>query len=405
MIGFLLSNKRWLGVGALLAFASSFGQTFFISIFAGEIRSTFGLTHGEWGSIYMFGTLASAIVMLWAGTLTDVVRVRVIGPLFLGLLAVSTVFMAINPVVWLLPVVIFCLRFTGQGMLSHISVVAMSRWYVANRGKAVAISHLGYSLGEALLPMIFISLLTVVAWNQLWFLGAAVALILAPVLWVLLSEERSPKSQSEDENSVGMFGKHWSRIAMLRHPLFWLMFPALIGPSTFGTAYFFLQQHYAEVSGITHFQLASFFPVYTLVAVSTIVVSGIALDRFGAHRLVAFHQIPSAIGFFIAGAAQGTTGVLFGLVFLGIANGCYATLINGFWAEFYGTKHLGAVKSVGMSIMVLGSSIGPALIGFFLDFGVSLHLQYQFVALYFCISSILMWIAITRARPSLSGTL
>ena len=75
MYNFIINNLRWLTAGALLTFLSSFGQTYFISIFSGEIRNTFNLSHGDWGSIYGFGTFASAIVMIWAGGLTDIMRV------------------------------------------------------------------------------------------------------------------------------------------------------------------------------------------------------------------------------------------------------------------------------------------------------------------------------------------
>ena len=62
--GFLRDNALFLSSGALLTLISCFGQTFFISIFAGEIRAEFGLSHGEWGAAYSTGTLASAIVMV-----------------------------------------------------------------------------------------------------------------------------------------------------------------------------------------------------------------------------------------------------------------------------------------------------------------------------------------------------
>jgi len=87
MIRFILQNSRWLTAGALLTLISSFGQTYFISIFAGEIRTAFNLSHGDWGAIYGFGTFASAIVMIWSGGLTDVMRVRHLGPIVLAALA------------------------------------------------------------------------------------------------------------------------------------------------------------------------------------------------------------------------------------------------------------------------------------------------------------------------------
>ena len=140
LAAFILRNRAFLGAGALLTFLSSFGQTYFISVFAGEIRETFGLSHGDWGGIYAAGTLASAIVMVWLGALTDRYRVRVLAGFVLCGLAIACISMAVNPLAWILPVSVFLLRFFGQGMASHVATVAMARWYIATRGRALAIA-------------------------------------------------------------------------------------------------------------------------------------------------------------------------------------------------------------------------------------------------------------------------
>lgn len=70
-LSFLRLNGRLIAFGMFIAFASSFGQTFFISLFGGEIRAAFGLSHGAFGSIYAAGTLASAATLVWAGLLID----------------------------------------------------------------------------------------------------------------------------------------------------------------------------------------------------------------------------------------------------------------------------------------------------------------------------------------------
>ena len=44
---------------------------------------------------------------------------------------------------------IFLLRLTGQGMMSHIAMTAMGRWFDAWRGRALAISVFGYPVGES----------------------------------------------------------------------------------------------------------------------------------------------------------------------------------------------------------------------------------------------------------------
>ena len=140
LTAFLRDNAPWLSAGVLLTFLSGFGQTYFISIFAGEIRSEFGLSHGEWGGIYSLGTTASAIVMVWAGGLTDRFRARGLGAVTLLALALACVAMATVSAAWALPFVIFALRFIAQGMTSHIAVVAMARWFGATRGRALSLA-------------------------------------------------------------------------------------------------------------------------------------------------------------------------------------------------------------------------------------------------------------------------
>ena len=403
MIRFILQNSRWLTAGALLTLISSFGQTYFISIFAGEIRTAFNLSHGDWGAIYGFGTFASAIVMIWSGGLTDVMRVRHLGPIVLAALAASCLFMALNPWVALLPVVIFCLRFTGQGMSTHIAAVAMSRWFLANRGKALSVASLGFSVGEACYPILVVSLLLFFSWQNVWILAAGVAALTIPALLWLLAEERSPQSSATEGQSLGMSGRHWSRNQALRHPLFWFMIPALLGQSAFNTAFFFLQVHFAEIKGWEHLQLVAMFPVYTLVSITAMILSGILLDKLDTARLIPYFQLPMIVAFLIFAFGQSLITALVGFIFLGLSSGANATLPNAFWAEFYGTKHLGSIKAAAAAVMVLGSAIGPAVTGVLLDYDLPLDTQYVAVSVFFGFSSLMMWAGIKRVRTRLSN--
>jgi MFS family permease len=400
MLRFIIQNSRWLAAGALLTLMSSFGQTYFISIFAGEIRTTFNLSHGDWGAIYGFGTFASAIAMVWAGSLTDIMRVRRLGPIVLAALAASCLFMAFNPWVALLPVVIFCLRFTGQGMSTHIAAVGMSRWFAANRGKALSVANLGFSIGEATYPLLVVALMMFFAWQSVWVLAAFVAILSIPALVWLLREERSPQSMATDGQSVGMNGRHWTRNQALVHPLFWFMMPAFVGQSAFNTAFFFLQVHFAEIKGWDHFQLVAMFPVYTGVAIGSMIFSGVLIDKIGTARLIPYFQLPMIFAFLLFAYGQSLLTTLVGFVFLGLTSGANATLPNAFWAEHFGTKHLGAIKASAAAAMVLGSAIGPAITGVLLDFSLPLEAQYFGVSIFFGASSLLMWVGISRARKS-----
>lgn len=398
---FIRANAPFLTAGAMLTFLSSFGQTYFISLFAGEVRLAFDLSHGAWGGIYMVGTMASAAVMVWAGGLTDLFRVRVLAPVVLAGLASACLAMAFNPWVWALPLIIFALRFFGQGMCSHIAVIAMARWFVATRGRALSIASLGFALGEALVPMAVVAAMSVVAWQNLWVLGALICIAAIPLLSRLLAQERTPASHAESDVSFGMNGQHWRRLQALRHPLFWCMVPAVLGPSAFNTAFFFHQVHVAEVKDLEHLVFVSFFPLYTAVGIASMVLSGWALDRLGTARLTPFYQLPMVAAFLIFGLTHSPLGLVLGFIFLGMTSGANATLPNAFWAEFYGTAHIGSIKSMATAVMVLGSAIGPGLTGVLIDAGVGIETQFIGIAGFFCATTALMALGITRAARDL----
>ena len=399
LIAYLRDNARWLSAGVLLTCLSSFGQTFFIALFAADIQSEFELSHGDWAAMYTIGTTASAIVMVWAGRQADIFRVRTLGALSLFALALACLAMAMNPWLWLLPFIIFALRLTGQGMMSHIAAVAMARWFSATRGRALSIAALGFSVGQAFLPIAVVALMVFLEWRFVWVICTCIALLGVPILLRLLSQERTPAALAKSGSNLGMNGKHWTRKDVLHHPLFWLMFPALIGPSAFNTAFFFHHVHYASVVNITNMQMVSYFPLYTIVAVVGMLMSGALLDRFGTARLLPFHQVPMVIAFVIFGTHA--LGLGYGFFFLGLTSGAIATIIAAFWAEFYGTAHLGAIKAMAAAVMVLGSAIGPGITGLLIDYGVGIELQYLWIALYFVLTTGAMWLGISMAKGDL----
>lgn len=73
MIKFLRANLRWLSAGFLLTFTSAFGQTWFISLFAGAIKAEYGLSDGAWGGLYSIATLSAAGLLFCWGSAADTV--------------------------------------------------------------------------------------------------------------------------------------------------------------------------------------------------------------------------------------------------------------------------------------------------------------------------------------------
>jgi MFS family permease len=305
--------------------------------------------------------------------------------------------------VWLLPFIIFGLRFFGQGMLIHIPAVAIGKWYGKNKGKALSLSIMGFSIGEAVFPVIFVSLFAIIGWRNSWVIGMIILLILLPVILKLLSNERVPNSKQENiSNQLGMQKKHWTRKEALNHWVFWAVIVPFLIPPIFSTAFFFNMVHLTEIKNWSLISFTALFPFYTSMSILTTLSSGWILDKFGVEKILPFYLLPMSLGLLIFSYGDTYVHAMIGLAFLGMTQGLAMTIGGTFWPTYYGTKNLGSVRSLSTSTMVFGTSLGPALVGMLLDFG---H-NYNFILLGMCIlaifASVSLAITMTRAPKLLS---
>jgi len=376
---FVKENARWLAAGLLLAFASSFGQTFFISLFAAEFRTTFDLSHGELGSIYMFATVASAATLVQLGRLADHMRLVSLGALSLIGLALTCISVWAAASWWMLLVSIYALRLFGQGMMSHVASTAMARWFNNYRGRALGFKSLGYPCGEALFPSLAVLLMLTVGWRQTWLLAAgALILIGLPILIWLLRQERKPSvhaAQWHAEPDAHLV-RHWTRPEVLKNPLFYAVMPGVMAPACFMTATFFNQTVLAETKGWSLATFASFYPAYAVASVAAALAIGIAIDRWSARQMTPFFLLPMAVGFFVFALADSPAAGQLAMILFGLTAGSGLTLLSALWAELYGTRHLGAIRALGQASSVFATAIGPGIMGLLLDRGVGLEQQF-----------------------------
>jgi len=76
--------------------------------------------------------------------------------------------------------------------------------------------------------------------------------------------------------------------------------------------------------------LVALFPVYTALWIVWMVLSGWALDRYGAARLMSFFQLPMMIALLILCGGDNAGRCLCWAFFLAITARCYGTLPNAF---------------------------------------------------------------------------
>ena len=180
-------------------------------------------------------------------------------------------------------------------MLPHISSVSMSRWFIAQRGKALAISNTGYALGEAFLPVLFTTDAELII-GKTYGLWRPYSLFNGAFNLDVIKKRKNPQTLAEEV--LWHVRKIVDLIGSYNASPFWFMLPALIGPSHASLS-FFSSAYFAEIKSWTHLQLVALFPIYTLVAIIFNLVSGWALDKYGLDRILPFIRYPWFLHFII----------------------------------------------------------------------------------------------------------
>ncbi|TIP91100.1 MAG: MFS transporter [Mesorhizobium sp.] len=397
---FVVNNVRWLSGAFLLTLVSSFGQTFFIALSNGGIRETFGLSHGEFGGLYMLATLLSAATLPFLGRPLDRYSTVTMAIATMLMLACASIAMGFAGSLPTLLLALYLLRLFGQGMMTQTALTATGRWFAANRGRAVSVVTLGFHVGGALLPFLFVLVAGLVGWRGSWFVCAAFILVALPLVCALVWKERNPQSEAQPRAQRAV--KQWTRAEVLRDPTFYAICLGVLAPAFVGTTIFFHQVYLTELRSWPLQLFASGFAVLSATTMGFALLAGWLVDRFSAVQLLPLFLLPLALACFAAAYLTAPFAIFVFMALLGISYGFSSTLEGAMWPEIYGTAHLGAIRSVVVAVMVLASAMGPGITGYLIDAGVDYALQLALMGVYSLAAAFLMWRVSRRLTRGLS---
>ena len=401
---FIRANARWIGGGFLLTMFSSFGQTFFIGMSGKALRETFHLSAGGFGGLYMLATLASALTLPWLGRTLDLMPGWKVVRFTMPALALACVLLVLAPNLLWLTGALYLLRLFGQGMMTETAYTEIGRWFVANRGRAMALILPGQQAGFALLP-IFVVVLDRVggSWRAAWIASAGlIVLVGLPSILVLTRVGRVPHSQ-EVKASALRTARSWTRAEVLRDPVFYLLQVGALAPPFVATVIFFNQDYLIALRGYDPLIFAAAFPVMSLSTVVFGLAGGHLIDRFGAVPLLPYFLVPLAVTAAVLGLIAPVWGVYLSMFLFGISNGLTSTMLGALWPEVYGLANLGGIRAMIVSAMVLASAIGPGLSGLLIDRGVALPRQLLWLSGWCVLACFALAYAARRIRLRTTG--
>jgi MFS family permease len=381
-LSFLLAHRRFLSFGFGLNVFVALGQTFYISLYNGEIRAALNLSHGELAALYGIATIVGSICLLATGRLLDRVDLR-------WFTAATTVFVAIG--CWLFSITttvtglflaVFATRFAAQGLWGVCAQVSMARYFHADRGKAAAVSTAGYALGFAIFPLIGAWLLMTFGWREAWAFSAwfVVLVILPLTMFQLWGHGKRHLAYEEKlaglvDEKTGTKVRQWALKEVLSDVRFWFLQPAMLAVPAIIFSIQFHQLYLIESRGWALTAFAGGYTVYSVVSLLAILITGSMIDRYGSYKLVILYLCPLVPALLVLAFVSSAISIPIFMALTGVTFGMSLVVFMTVWAEMYGTKNMGAIRSFNIFLNVSFASLVMVLTGWLIDGGVSIEVM------------------------------
>ena len=370
MQSFFISQPRLLLFGFFISFFAGFGQTFFISIFNLEIRSLLNLSDGQFGILYSLATLTSAIILIWFGKLIDIMDLRIYTFIVsLGLVcACIGMFFLINNL-FMLFVLIFSLRFFGQGAMSHTGITTMSRYYISDRGKAISVGSFGDVLAMMTFPIIALYIIQLAGWTEAWlFAGLIILIIFFPLCLYLLKDHTCLHKEFLKKTNESTIQKNWTRRDVIIDRNFYVYLPISIAPPFILTGLIFHQVFIITNKGWGMELLASSYIGLGIFSIIGLFIGGPLIDKVDTKKAIPYYLFPMLFGILFMMFFEHSIYIFLYMALLGITNGLWLPFTGSLWAELYGVKNLGAIRALMHACMVFASALSPVILGLIIDY-------------------------------------
>jgi MFS family permease len=376
------------GVGFLANVASSFALASTLSIFLKPLTADLGISRGVFSLLRSGEGIIAACLAPFIGTLVDRYGGRW---LMAGGTAIAGVgFLLISQIDGFAQFAAIRLTLVtlGDCMMGYMVVnVIIARWFVRQRGRALAFSSMGVGFAKVCMPIVAAWLLVMLGWRQTWFVFGIITMVLL-VLPALLVVRRSPedmglrpdgafesiiaKSPAVSRSSENVVSRPdsdvaWTRADAVRSRAFWLLV-ITFGISSVGVTGLNLHV-YSYVTDLGHSAVvaASVMGVIASMQLASPLAWGFLAERIDVRYAAILRFVIQAVGLGLAIATGNLLCLYAGFFLYGIGLGGNMVLPDILWANYYGRRSLGKIRGMGLFISHVLAAAGPPFFGFLFD--------------------------------------
>ena len=257
----------------------------------------------------------------------------------------------------------------------------VAKWFIRKRGRAMGIYTMGIPVGSIVFVPINAIIVTAFGWETAWIiLGVATWILTIPLAAFTMRRQPEDLGLHPDGDSSQKYDQPISETSgCVLNRIDWTLSEALRTPTLYLllTAFLFLGMAMGiftihQIPAITDkgFSLGVASAVsITLSSCSLVIkpVVGILSERFPPRYLAAVCFSLGASGVVVLGLANTMFLLFLFAILYGFGAGASVVFQNIIWADYYGRRHLGAIRGMIAPFAALGGGISPFIAGWMFD--------------------------------------
>jgi OFA family oxalate/formate antiporter-like MFS transporter len=385
-----------------------------LGAFIKPLEEEFGWSRTAFTGAISLGTILGGLTALVIGPLLDRFGPRWI--LFTGFLILGGTIMSLSLVhaLWQFYLVMIVGRVIIQGAIGIAVNVTVAKWFVRQRGRAIALANLGVRFGNALTPAYVQWFITNYGWRTASVaLGLFTwALTLVPTLLFLRRqpEDMGLRPDGDPEDAEGpapreaaprrgpALTRDLTLAEVMRLPSFYLVLFATCGSFFVGAG---INLHILPLlsdRGLSPGQAVSVVSIWSLMGALGTLAGGLAAEKVPVRFLLggSYLLLAGVVAFLLAVDSY-PEAVIFAVLF-GLAFSAVPTLQNVVFADYFGRAHLGAIRGFATPFQMVFNAAGPLAAAVLFD----LTQGYTLILTAFAAAYALASVAMLASRPAAS---
>lgn len=357
-LSLIKDHPQYIAYWALHYFFSGLGQSFLISIFAVYFYRSHNITVDTFNLLYLCATVTSATILPFLGPLIDKIKIRhfstIVG--FGLILCCINIYYSQNFISLLTGII--GLRLFGQGLMPLTGSTGIARFFDEKRGKALSLAGLGSPLSETFFSLIISFLLIHYDWRTIWLiLGGGVLFLFIPLCWTLIGANNAFQTNKLITNSASSI-TGFSRKQVIKDWRFYCIVPAILFPPFYFTGFVMNHNMLEPLKGWSLDWIRYCIAGFGITRLVVNLLAGPLVDYFSSKKLIVYYLAPILFGIGLLGIDSKIALLCF-FCLAGVTTSFGSIFSSAMWAELYGTKHLGAIKSMATSLLVYSTAAGP----------------------------------------------